>query len=106
MLLRSYDKCVFNKKIKALLGSRKHCADQVNAISTVIDASLKAFMSSNANNFVCKQLLSTHVSEMKSELGRLKNVVQESRGKDFVQLKLASDQLWRELRLLQNRSRE
>ena len=96
----------FQQENQGLLGSRKHGADQANAIGTIIDTALKAFMSSNAGTFVCKQLLSTHVSEMKSELGRLKNVVQESRGKDFVQLKLVSDQLWRELRLLQNRSRE
>ena len=104
--MRSYDKSIFTNSIKSLLGPAKHHADQVHAIDTIIGASLNSFMSSNAKDFVCKQSLSTHISEVRSELGRLKNVVQESRGRDFVQLKLVSDQLWRELRLLQNRSRE
>lgn len=103
---RSYDKCLFNKRIKTSLGPSKHRLDHANSINTIIDTAVKTFNSSNTNSFVCKQLLSTHISELRNEFGRLKNVVQESRGKDFVQLKLVSDQLWRELRLLQNRSRE
>lgn len=103
---RSYDGYIFIKKIRASLGPAKYRLDQANPINVIVDTALKTFISSNANSFVCRQLLSTRISELRNEFGRLKNVVQESRGKDFVQLKLVSDQLWRELRLLQNRSRE
>ena len=104
--LRSYNKCLFNQRITASLGPAEHRLNQVDRINAIVDTALRTFISSNTNSLVCRHLLGTHVSELRSEFGRLKNATQESRGKDFVQLKLVSDQLWRELRLLQNRSRE